>query len=84
MTESKRVQLLKYKTKISISKLRIKYIGQDFFKGILKEFLLFRTKYRIAYFRNLDDSIISLKLLRYKKQFMSLTLPSTTQILKKI
>lgn len=64
---SKRVQLLKYKTKISISKLRIKYIGQDFFKGILKEFLLFRMKYRIAYFRNLDDSIISLKLLRYKK-----------------
>lgn len=70
---SKRVQLLEYKTKISISKLKIKYIGQDSFKSILKEFLLFRTKYRIAYFRKLDDSIISLKLLRYKKEFMSLT-----------
>lgn len=37
---SKRVQLLEYKTKISISKLRIKYIGQDFFKRYSKRVLI--------------------------------------------
>lgn len=37
---SKRVQLLEYKTKISISKLRMKYIGQDFLKGYSKRVLI--------------------------------------------
>lgn len=37
---SKRVQLLEYKTKISISKLKIKYIGQDSFKRYSKRVLI--------------------------------------------
>lgn len=44
---SKRVQLLEYKTKISISKLRMKYIGQDFLKGYSK---------RVSYY--LERSIV--------------------------